>query len=104
MNVHNEVFRIDRDFAYNGFSLYHYIDDSTYGRKVAVAMKMEDASRSVILPRLAVLDDDQAQTIMNDLWLAGVRPGEGLVEPRNSKHMDEEIDWLRSKVDFLIER
>jgi hypothetical protein len=49
-------------------------------------------------------DEMGVNRLMDALWLAGVRPSKGIVEPANEKRMDEEVLWLRGVADHLMKR
>ena len=94
---------LDRRIEMNGFALY--IRDRNYmtGKNAyATEVVMDNVKSGIIPPHVAVLSYETIQRIMNDLWVAGIRPDEGLVEPRNLEHLEKEIDWLRSTFTAML--
>jgi hypothetical protein len=59
-------------------------------------------SSAIAMEPLFTLNDDEIQKLMNELWSAGVRPSDSLRDPINSKHLIDEIEYLRGlhKVGF----
>lgn len=48
-----------------------------YGRAFANNVTLEEISEGSMIPILTTLDYEDAQTLMDDLWNAGLRPTEG---------------------------
>lgn len=71
-------------------------------RLVALPIEFEEQEGLHQVIPCASLNDEEVQSIMNELWTDGVRPDKGIMEPRNSEHMDKEIEWMRGVIDYLI--
>lgn len=103
-NRRKEV-RIARDIPMNGFAVHYF--ESDFGSKQRFCVKdmiLQETPGHLAVDPLCWLGEDEVQTLMDDLWTAGVRPSKALIDKVDHKHLQGEIGWLREKVDFLIER
>lgn len=59
---------------------------------------------TVFPPPMLHLDNDAASSLMDALWIAGIRPSQRIIEPQNIDHMNNEIQWLRDTADHLMKK
>ncbi len=55
-------------------------------------------------PPMLTFQDGEATMLMDQLWIAGIRPSKRIVEPQNTDHMNGEIKWLRETADHLMKK
>jgi hypothetical protein len=59
---------------------------------------------NTIADPLMTISEEGAQSLINELWIAGIRPSERIIEPQNRDHMNGEIKWLRETADHLMKK
>ena len=67
-------------------------------------VEFEEYNRDHLIGPFLKLDESGVQSLMNELWIAGIRPSNKLVEPQNLDHMNGEIKWLRETADHLMKK
>ena len=50
------------------------------------------------------LNKDGCIDLINQLWLAGIRPSKEIREPIEHDHLESEIKWLRGTADHLMKK
>ena len=82
---------------------FAYIDYSDMKRMVAEPLTLVEAGAVITQPTFRLGKDAMTQ-LMNDMWVAGIRPSEKIIEPMNRDHYNGEINWLRGVADHLMKR
>ena len=108
MNLFNEVMiRVERNtFGIGGYSFYYATrEDSNSHLLVAKSITFEQIEKGMAVhtPMLE-LEHDDCVKLMNELWVAGIRPSKGLMEPQATHSVDGEVAWLRGTVDHLMKK
>ena len=82
-----------------------FIDRSSGKRMVAEPLTLKEVppSKMIEQPTFYLKEDAMIQ-LMNDLWIAGIRPSERIIEPMNREYMNNEINWLRETADHLMKK
>jgi hypothetical protein len=65
-----------------------------------VVEKIED--EFFALPAMARLRIEEVQLLMDDLWIAGVRPSKRLIDEVPLDHLKGEVDWNRKIIERLL--
>ena len=82
---------------------FAYITYSDHKRMVAEPLTLVEAEPMIAQPTFRLSNDAMTQ-LMNDMWIAGIRPSEKIIEPMNRDHYTGEINWLRDIADHLMKR
>jgi len=84
---------------------FAYIAYSDFKRMVAEPLTLKEipAGHAIEQPTFRLSSDAMTQ-LMNDMWIAGIRPSEKIIEPMNRDHYNGEINWLRGVADHLMKR
>ena len=94
-----------KDFCLGGLELFY--GERDYEGEVSIAQPavMERVKTGHLLTApLLTLDEDTCQMLMNELFIAGIRPSKSLSDPEGSSHMKDEIGWLRETADHLMKK
>ena len=94
-----------KTWEYHDAFQFAYIDYSDHKRMVAEPLTMKEFPDSSIIQQPTFrLGSDAMTELMNEMWIAGIRPSEKIIEPMNRDHYNGEIDWLRGVADHLMKR
>jgi len=87
-----------------GFELFYGEKDFEGELSIAKPMVLESIPEgsSISHSPLMILDEDSCTTLMNELWVAGIRPTKRLSDPEGSAHIKEEVSWLRGTIDHIL--
>ena len=100
----NPLFMVrNNDF---GFNLeVHHVIKSSEGTWAAQPVEFIELEKNTAMsePMLTFQDGD-ATLLMDQLWIAGIRPSKRIIEPQNTDHLNKEITWLRDVADHLMKR
>lgn len=108
MRVGEAKFYIRRHVYGYGYEIYLAEYSGTTVRAIATGVTMEelDPEGPAVLierPPIIVLDNREATQLMDELWNAGVRPGDiGSVGERTA--LKEARDWAQSVANRLLDR
>ena len=82
-----------------------YITYSDFKRMVAEPLTLKEIPGGHIIEQPTFrLSSDAMTQLMNDMWIAGIRPSEKIIEPMSRDHYNGEINWLRGVADHLMKR
>jgi hypothetical protein len=90
---------------YDGFGLYVFGTDlETRKRHAIKPIEFEDEPiPATWLPGADIaMEDSEIQQMMDDLWVAGMRPSKRLFEQTPLDHMEEEVRWTRGIIERLL--
>ena len=100
----NSIFHIrrhDYDLSFELHFANRTRDELWVAQPVELKILGQDEPMS---PPMLRLDDGDATKLMDELWIAGIRPSKRIIEPQNTDHLNNEISWLRGVVDHLMKR
>lgn len=83
---------------------YTYIDQSIRKRVVAEPLTIKEVPAGDIIEPTFSLNEEDVHALMDNMWIAGIRPSKRIIEPQNTDHMNNEISWLRDVADHLMKR
>jgi len=95
-------FSVERSMMFNGLRLYYAEKDEHNVVSVAQPLILEPNESGNIVTPLMTMDEDMAQRLINELWIAGCRPSKPLRDPHNSEHLEGEIGYLRGTLDKFV--
>ena len=94
-----------RDFGYGGYEFFYGTKDLDGNASIAQPVVFKTLERGCIVTTpLLTLEEDACQVLMNELWIAGIRPSKRLSDPEGSAHLKDEITWLRGTADHLMKK
>ncbi len=80
------------------------LSQGQYAVAKTVIFEKQDAGGCMVHEPMIRVDRGDAESLMDELWIAGIRPSKRIIEPQNTDHMNGEIDWLRGVADYLMKR
>ena len=96
------VFRSDYNLNYDIASIYKDHEGQVF---MAQPVEYKELPKGRLCnDNMLQLDADAASNLMDQLWIAGIRPSKRIVEPQNTDHLNNEINWHRDVIDHLIKR
>ena len=96
---------IHRTWDYQDGFEFAFITYSDYKRMVAEPLTLKEVPPGKLIEQPTFrLSSDAMTELMNNMWSAGIRPSEKIIEPMNRDHYNGEIDWLRGVADHLMKR
>ncbi len=101
----NTVFnlRIQQNMHGRSWDLFGWAEDlMTKERSSAKPIVVEENSDEDFLNPMAHLRIEEVQLLMDDLWIAGVRPSKRLLEEVPLDHLKGEVDWNRKIIERLL--
>lgn len=102
--MRKEIITIERNFMeLGGLNVYYGYRDID-GIQAAQPVEFKKNKPGEYSEPFLRLSDDTAQVLIDQLWIAGLRPSGKLIEPRNLDHMEGEVSWLRDVADHLMKR
>lgn len=106
MNKQGDVFVVDRQpwsFDYRiGFGRREGHD--FYVAKPAELALVDKGQLHEGHDYLLTLRDESVALLMDQLWIAGVRPSKALIEKTSEARLDSEVKWLRETADHLMKK
>ncbi len=100
----NTVFsiRIQENLARRTWDLFGWAEDlMTKERAFAKPIVVEKSDEDFLNP-MAHLRIEEVQVLMDDLWIAGVRPSKRLLDEVPLDHLKGEVDWNRKIIEHLL--
>jgi hypothetical protein len=93
-----------QDFSGFGYDLRYGLDEGDGTLSVAQPVVLEKVKRGMLVEPMLTLDEDACQMLMNELYIAGIRPSKNLVGQDSPSVVREEVGWLRETVDHLLKK
>ena len=72
--------------------------------QVPKPLEMEELKPNTFVDPIMDLTEEDVHQMMDQLWIAGIRPSKNLAERDNIGHRDSEIEWLRETADHLMKK
>lgn len=84
--------------------LYGIKEDGQLKYAEPITFKLRDLNELIDPEPMMRLQEEEVTQLMDQLWIAGIRPSRAIVEPQNVDHMNSEISWLRETADHLMKK
>jgi hypothetical protein len=100
----NNVFnlRIQQNMHGRSWDLFGWAEDlMTKKRSSAKPIVVEHSDENFLTP-MVQLRTEEIQVLMDDLWIAGVRPSKRLLEEVPMDHLKGEVEWTRKIIERLL--
>ena len=99
-----QQFLVERShWGLDGYELRFRVKDE-HRILIPKEVEFEEHERNQLVSSFLKLDESGIQSLINELWIAGIRPSNKLVEPQNNEYIKGEIKWLRETADHLMKK
>jgi hypothetical protein len=96
--MNNIKIRLDRDHYYGlGFSLRLFSVDQAKQKAYAVKdLELDEIEDGFLMPPIASIQPQEVQQLMDELWVAGLRPSEGVASTGQLEAMNAHVNDMRT--------
>jgi hypothetical protein len=100
-----QQFAVDKiEWGLDGYEVRFRVKDRDCPNMLAQPVEMKEQDKHMLSDPMMKLTEEGCMSLMDELWIVGIRPSERIIEPQNRDHMNGEIKWLRETADHLMKK